>query len=101
MLAVSMSASALTPFFSNRTLPVGTAKGVDSELLVKAIFVTDEIGLFFCIMPVGGFDSVFTGACFKITVQFKILRDTLKDIDFKRDRARIVEAIEHHKFLLE
>lgn len=101
MLAVSMTASALTPFFSNRTLPVGTAEGVDSELLVRAIFVIDDIGLLFCIMPVGGFDAVFTGACFKITVQFKILGDVIKNIDFNGDRARIVEAVEHHKFLLE
>lgn len=100
-IASALVMSGLSPWLiPDKTLPLGEMSG-ENKCMYKVDLVCQEIGFVMGVFPVCAFDALFVGLCVKITVQFRILGQVFKDIDFDGDRTRIVEAIEHHCFLLE
>lgn len=92
----------LAPFLVNdKELPLGTMHSLESRVLSKTNFVLQEIVVMLYIFPICSFDAIFTGACIKIAMQFRILSDVFRNMDFENNRKGLVTAVEHHMFLLE
>lgn len=100
MFALTMTVmSTLKPFISEHTVPVGTVESIQSKLLVNVDLVVQEIGLLLIVAVIAGMDALYIGGCFKIAVQFKILCNVFSNIDVK-ERRKVIEAVQHHDFLL-